>query len=76
MSACEKCWAEYQHRQMGNPDVTYSQVVSESDARGGCSLAEQCGDRHDLFLVSEDGTQVCRCGARRAAASPQGGASE
>ena len=60
MAACEKCWAEYQHRSSQGADVTYSQVVAERDAQGGCSPADQCGDLH---LIVGD---ACRCGTQQA----------
>ena len=60
MPACERCWAEYHRRSIGgrerSGDVTYSQVVAERDAVGGCTPEEQCGDLH---IVVGD---ACRCG--------------
>ncbi len=56
---CEKCWSEYRCRLMCGEDVVYSQVVAESDARGGCTPEEQCGENH---LILGD---ACRCGKVR-----------
>jgi len=62
MPACERCWAEYRRRLALGENITYSQVVAESDQRGGCTADEQCGEMH-LVLDWVDGTRHCRCGA-------------
>jgi hypothetical protein len=67
MTACERCWAEYRKRQaLGEYDLVYSEVVSERDARGGCSPEEQCGDVHLLCVkIAESPPRIrCRCGKR------------
>jgi hypothetical protein len=63
--ACERCWAEYNRRQLlGEHDLTYSEVVAQREERGGaCSPEEQCGETH-LLLDWKDGSRRCRCGAR------------
>lgn len=59
--ACERCWGEYQKRvHVYGHEVTYSQVLKERDAKGGCTPKEECGDLH----LIDHYTGHCRCGQK------------
>lgn len=65
---CEKCWAEFQRRQLWGEAVTYTEIVARNN--GTCTPADVCGDRHDTIL-GKDGVERCRCGAvERPSATP------
>ena len=72
MAACERCWAEYRWRQVYDPSVSYSQVLAERDAAGGCTPVEQCGDQHVRCIPTDRGDVQCRCGARVESVQPDG----
>ncbi len=63
MAACERCWREFQQRELYEPHLTYQDVIRETEARQGgpCSPEQQCGELH-LVLCWASGPRRCRCG--------------